>query len=232
MIVQNSDLKLKLRAFLNNATSVQQKTDVDLLSLILRETVEKPVIYLGTSTCGMVAGAGKTLQAIKNYLSEKEINAEVVEVGCIGLCSVEPVLDVQLPGRARISFQRVTAEKVDYILDGILNKELPVEDVLYQYPQTKSEPWPKVPFINQVPFFANQNRIVLKNCGIINPEDIVEYIAGGGYRAFVKTIRNYTSEKVVPLSKSRGLKGRGVVEDILPALNGKQLLPQLMTKSL
>jgi len=209
MIVQNDDLKLKLRAFLNNATSVQQKTDIDLLSLILRERVEKPVIYIGTSTCGMVAGAGKTLQTIKNYLEEKEIDAEVVEVGCIGLCSVEPVLDVQLPGRARISFQRVTADKVDYILDGILNNELPVEDVFYQYAQTKSEPWPKVPFINQIPFFANQNRIVLKNCGIINPEDIVEYIAGGGYRAFVKTIRNYTADKVCSIVEESGLKGRG-----------------------
>ena len=209
MIIQKSDLKLKLRAFLNNATSVQPKTDVDMLNLILREKVEKPVIYLGTSTCGMVAGAGKTLRAINNYLTEKEIVAEVVEVGCIGLCSAEPILDVQLPGKARISFQRVTEDKVDYILDGVLNNEIPVEDVLYQYHQTRSEPWPQVPFINQIPFFANQKRIVLKNCGIINPDDIVEYIAGGGYRAFIKTVRNYTSEKVCSIVEESGLRGRG-----------------------
>lgn len=209
MIIQKSDLKLKLRAFLNNATSVQQKTDVDMLNLILREKVEKPVIYLGTSTCGMVAGAGKTLRAINNYLAEKEIIAEVVEVGCIGLCSAEPILDVQLPGKARISFQRVTEDKVDYILDGVLNNEIPVEDVLYQYHQTRSEPWPQIPFINQIPFFANQKRIVLKNCGIINPDDIVEYIAGGGYRAFIKTVRNYTSEKVCSIVEESGLRGRG-----------------------
>ncbi|MDP4292404.1 MAG: NADH-quinone oxidoreductase subunit F, partial [Bacteroidota bacterium] len=209
MAIQDGELKVKLRAFLNNATAIEQNTDPDLLNLILRERVERPVIYLGTSTCGMVAGAGRTLQAINNYLSEKEIEAEVVEVGCIGLCSVEPVMDVQLPGRARISFQRVTADKVDYILDGILNNELPVEDVSYQFHQSKSEPWHKVPFINQIPFFASQNRIVLKNCGVINPADISEYIAGGGYRAFVKTIRNYTSEKVCTLVEESGLRGRG-----------------------
>ena len=101
---------------------------------------------MGTSTCGLVAGAGKTLVAIKNYLTDNEIDADLVEVGCIGLCSVEPIMDVQLQGKARISFQHVTADKVDAILDGVLNNELTVDDIIYQYHHEKAEPWPKSAF--------------------------------------------------------------------------------------
>ncbi len=210
MMIDSEENIAKLQAFLDsNASSMQPKLDTDFLALLKRERIEKPIIFLGTSTCGLVAGAGKTLLAIKNYIADNGIDAEVVEVGCIGLCSAEPVMDVQLPGKARISFQQVTSDKVDSILDGILNNELTADDIMYQYHHEKAEPWPKVLFISQVPFFANQTRIVLKNCGIINPADLGEYIAGGGYKAFIKTIRNYTSERVCAIVQDSGLRGRG-----------------------
>jgi hypothetical protein len=73
-----------------------------------RLTVDRPVIFVGTGTCGLGAGAGKTLTAVRRWLSDNRVAADVVEVGCIGLCVEEPIVDVQLPGRTRVSFRRWT----------------------------------------------------------------------------------------------------------------------------
>nr|HQH80372.1 (2Fe-2S) ferredoxin domain-containing protein [bacterium] len=89
------------------------------IASLRREDVSKATIFVGTGTCGLGAGAGKSLEAIKKYLSDKKIDAEIVEVGCIGLCSEEPIVDVQLPGKRRLSFKTVTEEKVVGVLDSV-----------------------------------------------------------------------------------------------------------------
>ncbi len=70
------------------------------------------------------------------------------------------------------------------------------------------ELWPGIPFIEDLPFFAHQKRVVLGNCGCYDPESIEEYIARGGYRAFVKAIRHYTYEEVCNIIEKSGLRGR------------------------
>jgi hypothetical protein len=87
------------------------------LKVLRREFIEAPVIFIGTGTCGLGAGAGKTKLAAQEYLTRNRLNAAIIEVGCIGLCSSEPILDIQLPGKKRISFEKVTADKVVDILD-------------------------------------------------------------------------------------------------------------------
>ena len=86
-----------------------------------RETVSRPVIFIGTGTCGLGAGAAKTMAAVPPLPRRggSHIRAEVVEVGCIGLCVEEPLVDVQLPGRPRLSFPRVTEKQVDGLLDAL-----------------------------------------------------------------------------------------------------------------
>ncbi len=90
-----------------------------LLASLRRDEVARPVIFVGAGTCGLGAGAGKTLAAVKNFLETDGRDADVVEVGCIGLCSEEPIVDVQLPGRARLSFGSVTADKVPGLLHAV-----------------------------------------------------------------------------------------------------------------
>ena len=80
------------------------------ITLLRREKVTKPTIFVGTGTCGLGAGAAKTMAAAKAYLAEKKIDGEVVEVGCLGMCSEEPMLDVQLPGKARAARCRARIE--------------------------------------------------------------------------------------------------------------------------
>ncbi|HLO90176.1 MAG TPA: NADH-quinone oxidoreductase subunit NuoF [Lentimicrobium sp.] len=181
----------------------------EALGRLRRDTVTKPVIFIGTGTCGMVAGAGKTLKAVEDYLSDKNIDAEIVQTGCIGMCVNEPIMDVQLPGKQRISFFKVNEQKAEYILDHILNYSIPVEHVLGQYPHDHLQPWEDIKSINDLPFFKFQNKIVLKNCGIIDPTSIEEYKARGGYRALTRVLRKYSSDKVCEIIDDSGLRGRG-----------------------
>jgi NADH:ubiquinone oxidoreductase subunit F (NADH-binding)/(2Fe-2S) ferredoxin len=178
---------------------------------LARERTDHPVVFVGAGTCGLGAGAGKTLQAVHTYLSGNDIDARVVEVGCIGLCAVEPMLDVQLPGRGRLCFQNVTADRVNQVLDATLgeNGELPGELVFGQHRTDDGEAWDDVPCFDEHPFFATQTRWVLANCGLIDPTRIEEYIARGGYAALARTITQKTPPEVCEEVESSGLRGRG-----------------------
>ncbi|HOW30117.1 MAG TPA: NADH-ubiquinone oxidoreductase-F iron-sulfur binding region domain-containing protein [Bacteroidales bacterium] len=179
------------------------------LAEIRRERIKRPVIYVGTGSCGIVAGADKTLQATRNYLSEKNIDAETVEVGCIGLCSAEPLLDVQLPGKSRISFRNIDESLVEPVLDDIFNGIVPQDYVLGQFFNPLHQAYQGVDDIGQLPFFKHQHRIVLANCGKIDPQNIADYIARGGYQTYLKCLSNYTAEKVCDIIDESGLRGRG-----------------------
>jgi NADH:ubiquinone oxidoreductase subunit F (NADH-binding) len=179
------------------------------LKVLRREIIEVPVIFIGTGTCGLGAGAGKTKATAQEYLTRNKLNATIIEVGCIGLCSSEPILDVQLPGKRRISFEKVTADKVDGILDKIFFNELPEHPLLGQFSSGDGQLWDKVPMMDEHPFFAPQTRVVLKNCGNIDPTSIEEYIAHGGYRSLVKTLQTNTSAEVCRIAEESGLRGRG-----------------------
>lgn len=179
------------------------------LALFRREKVTKPVIYLGCGTCGLGAGAEFTLNAVKRYVAEKTIDCEIVEVGCIGLCAVEPLLDIQLPGKCRIMFKTVTADKVDGLFDALFSGNVPKDLVLGQFRQEGLEPWNGVVFQDEHPFFGPQTRWVLKNCGVINPASLEEYLARGGYQGLAKTLKTMQPVDVCKEVEASGLRGRG-----------------------
>ncbi|HEY9113554.1 MAG TPA: NADH-quinone oxidoreductase subunit NuoF [Bacteroidales bacterium] len=182
----------------------------EMMQVLRKEKLSHPVLYIGAGTCGLGAGAAKTLEATRHYLAERRIAAEIIEVGCIGLCSSEPLLDIQLPGYNRISFQHVTHEKVESTLDAVFQLELPEKtEVLCQLKVEGAREWNNVPFIEEHPFFAPQTRLVLKNCGIINPISIDEYIANGGYTNFLEIISTKKPLEVCDMIEKSGLRGRG-----------------------
>ena len=174
-----------------------------------RETVSRTVIYVGAGTCGLGAGAGKTITAIQKYIASKGIHADVVEVGCIGLCSAEPLVDVQMPGRTRVCFEHVTEDKVNGLFDSVFAEHIPSDELLGQHRNPALKPYPGVPFVDEHPFFAPQTRWVLANCGVIDPCSIDEYIAFGGYSALANTLRNQTPGEVCDSVEKSGLRGRG-----------------------
>ncbi len=179
------------------------------MKLNKREDVVKPVIFIGTGTCGLGAGAAKTLEKINSYVKEKNVDCKIVEVGCIGLCSEEPIMDVQLPGRKRLSFSRVSESTVQQILDAIFSGSEKIPHAMFQLGDIKLKGWADVPLMNEHQFFKYQTRWVLANCGVIDPMNLEEYIATGGYKALSKALSSYTSIQLCDTVEKSGLKGRG-----------------------
>ncbi|HEY3382419.1 MAG TPA: NADH-ubiquinone oxidoreductase-F iron-sulfur binding region domain-containing protein [Vicinamibacterales bacterium] len=175
-----------------------------------RETITRPVIYIGTGTCGLGAGAAKTVAAVRRYLEvHAHVRAEIVEVGCIGLCVEEPLLDVQLVGRTRLSFPRVTEKHVDSLLDSVFGgTPFPVTP-LGQFRGANVEGWPDVAYLDEHPFFARQTRWVLANCGILDPTSLEEYVARGGYAGLARALRERTPAELCDFIERAGLRGRG-----------------------
>ncbi len=179
------------------------------LARLRKEENEKPVIFVGAGTCGLGAGANKTLQEAKKYLEENNIDGEVLEVGCIGMCSAEPILDIKIPGKARISYQNVTHDKAHAVIDGTFKNYIHDQNILGQFRSNNSEAWKDVPYLDEHPYFAPQQRLVLKNCGIVDPVSIDEYIATGGYRTLINTLRTIAPLELCNQIEESGLRGRG-----------------------
>ncbi|MBN1960133.1 MAG: 4Fe-4S binding protein [Deltaproteobacteria bacterium] len=174
-----------------------------------REKLDRPVIFIGTGTCGLGAGAGKTLAAIREHVQKQNLDVDIVEVGCIGLCTAEPMVDIQLPGRTRVSFAKITSDKVPALIDTVLANKIVFEDLVAQFRDEKLTPYEGVIFQDQHPFFAQQTRCVLVNCGIIDPNNIDEYIARGGFCALAMALRKQTPEDIRNTVFDSGLRGRG-----------------------
>lgn len=179
------------------------------LSKIRRESIDKPIIYIGMGSCGQIAGAKKTKEALVEYFNTREIDVDFQHVGCLGLCNQEPLVDVQLPGKARICFTKVTPDKVSDIMGAIFSNTVPLENTLGQYHTPFAEPWGQVPYWEEYKFFRKQKRVVLENCGVLVPDDIEQYIVHGGYHSFVKTILGYRPDQVCDFIEAVNLRGRG-----------------------
>jgi len=181
----------------------------DKMVFFRKEKVTKPYFFIGAGTCGLGAGANRTIEKLKTILKEKNIDHEIVKVGCIGLCYAEPIMDIALPGKNRISFQNVTEKNVQEIVQNTMQGIVNSESVLFQFPSSDLTPWKNVVMINEYPFFKKQKRIVLQNCGIADPLSIGEYVARGGYSAIAKTLRDYTHNETCNIVEKSGLRGRG-----------------------
>ena len=166
----------------------------------------RPVIYVGAGSCGRAAGATEVIEAIRGRLKEKKVAARVVEVGCIGPCYLEPLVDFQMPGQPRISYSNVTPKRVVKLLDSFLaGNGVPSVHLAGHFGEQDLDGIPR--FFDQ-PMLAPQVRIVLRNCGIINPDDVDHYLARGGYQAIEKCL-TMPWRDVIETVKQAGLRGRG-----------------------
>lgn len=202
-------LKFFLEHVLIHDPSGYPKEVQDQLEIYRRNKIKKPIIYIGITSSSVCAGALNVKKAIESYIEENSVEIDLVTIGSIGLCSDEPLVDVQLPGKNRIVFRKVTPNDIPTILDGVLNRFVPTEMALGQYRHRFQEPWQDVPFLDELPYFKEQNRIILSNCGVINPNSIIDYMSRGGYRALAKAIRNHTYDEICTMVEQSGLRGRG-----------------------
>ena len=171
------------------------------------ENNQRPLIYVGAGSCGRAAGAMETWDAARETLDELGVKADFVEVGCIGPCYLEPLMDVKLPGKPRLSYANVTPSKARTILTSLFEKdEIPDRD-LVGYFGDKS-PGDDFPRFWDHPMLKSQVRLVLRNCGIIDPNSIDHYLARDGYRALEKALSS-EPEEVMEIVKEAGIRGRG-----------------------
>ena len=152
-------------------------------------------VVIGQGSCGIATGAKKTAAEFEKQIAEKNIDAEVSVTGCVGTCYLEPIVDVYDDDGSMTRYVKVQPDKVEGIVDQHLAGHRPLEE------QAISD--------EDKQFVEKQQRVVLRNCGIINPEKIDEYIAADGYKAIKKVLDSMSPEDVIEEIKVSGLRGRG-----------------------
>ena len=159
-------------------------------------------ITVGTGTCGVSAGAVKVMDKLSGLIAKKGLQQKITiaETGCMGMCYAEVLLEVQAgPDGVRHLYGNITPERVERLLDEHVLGGQPVDDwiVLRNYGAGHEES-----------FVERQTRIVLRNCGRIDPMSIEDYLQSGGYRGLRKAL-SMSPQEVVAEIEASGLRGRG-----------------------
>ncbi|MBF0547237.1 MAG: NADH-quinone oxidoreductase subunit NuoF [Candidatus Riflebacteria bacterium] len=157
-------------------------------------------ITVGTGTCGIAAGAEKVIEEFKNGMGKFGVkDVELAETGCLGMCYAEVLVEVS-NGSGKFLYGNVTPDKVSKIIDQHINQGKPVEEwlVLSNY---SSGP--------EMSFMEKQKRIVLRNCGHLDPLSLDQYIARDGYKALETVLKTMTPDQVIQTMLDSGLRGRG-----------------------
>jgi len=183
--------------------SAKAKADREWDSLA---NLAEPLIHVGMGTCGRAAGAEKVLERIEMTVRRLGIPCRIMQVGCIGMCYLEPMIAVRKPGRPFIYYGDLSPDRSEDILSRYLGDDDPVAcRALCSLGEDSVD---GILRFEDLPMVRPQVRIATRNCGLIDPENIDHYIARGGYNGLHKALR-MKSEAVVDQIKRSGLRGRG-----------------------
>ncbi|MBP1745890.1 MAG: dehydrogenase (quinone) [Deltaproteobacteria bacterium] len=185
---------------LNKKISLAKKKWKDL------EDNKEPIIYVGAASCGRAAGALEVLKGIDEFLAENKVSARVIQVGCIGPCYLEPLIDIKLPGQPRVSYNNVNTKTLPIILKSHLLGGVPHAKLALG--NFGKEAFHDIPRFFDLPMLKPQVRIVLRNCGFVDPEDIDQYLALDGYQGLMNALK-MSPEDVIGVVRQAGLRGRG-----------------------
>ena len=162
----------------------------------------KSIISVCLGTGGIAAGGDKVFAEFERELKKKKLDTAIgkrvcktAKTGCRGLCAKDVLVDISIPETKTQTYERVTVDMVPQIVEDHLINSKPVEKWL-----------PKHDYHN---FHAHQERLVLGNCGVINPEEIDEYLIKGGYKALEKILAGMSPQDVIAEISNSGLRGRG-----------------------
>ena len=159
---------------------------------------------VGAATCGRATGALEVLRTFKNEVKKNELDCRVLEVGCMGHCYAEPVVVIAKAGSPRIVYQKVNPDIARKLVKDYLMGEDPcLESALGSLDGSEL-----LASLNAGPRAEHERKLILKNCGHIDAEDIDQYLAVGGYAALAKALEMEPT-KVIDEVKASGLRGRG-----------------------
>ncbi len=167
------------------------------------DMVRGHILCCGGTGCTS-SGCDAIIKEMEAQLAAHDLEKEfkIIKTGCFGLCALGPIMIVYPEGAF---YSRVTPEDVKEIVEEHLVKGRVVKRLLYA--ETVEED--NIKSLNEVDFYKKQHRIALRNCGVINPEDIEEYIGIDGYQALGKVLTEMTPQEVIDVIKESGLRGRG-----------------------
>ncbi len=176
-----------------------------------------PKISVGMGTCGLGNGAKEVYESLQKSISAHKAKIHLSITGCFGFCAEETLVNCYLPGMPLVILHKVTPKDAENIVTSLSKGLMPLKKAF-----CKIEKWNfftsaiefgtglvSVPLWNEIPFFKGQKKIVLRDAGLINPEDIEEYIAVGGYSALLKALTSMTGDSVLEEIKKSKLRGRG-----------------------
>jgi NADH:ubiquinone oxidoreductase subunit F (NADH-binding)/(2Fe-2S) ferredoxin/Pyruvate/2-oxoacid:ferredoxin oxidoreductase delta subunit len=167
-------------------------------------------IFIGMGTCGLATGAEDILTAVHEGFDKLKIEVPIIKTGCIGMCSQEVLLDVALPGHARVTYRQVQPKMVEDILQKHLVGGQPITEMaIGQIIGEGEDPYDGIPSYQDLPVFAKQKRIVLKRCGFIDPDLIQNYLDTDGYMGAEKALKTMSPAIIREVVKKSGLRGRG-----------------------
>jgi NADH-quinone oxidoreductase subunit F len=163
-----------------------------------------PCIHIGMATCGLAAGAAETKAGFEEALAECHLAARIIPVGCLGHCYAEPLVAISNPGFPRIYYNQVTPGKAKALVRSFLGEG----DPLFEYVLGAAEENDLIPSVTDFPRFSLEHRLVMEHCGLIDPEDIRQYLAKGGYAGLARALTR-TPEDLIGEVAASGLRGRG-----------------------
>ncbi len=189
-----------------NSETITDKYDELKKNAVARINIDrdKTVVMVGTATCGVAAGALDVKDVFEKEINDKQISARVMEVGCIGHCYAEPLVVIAKPGFPPIAYSKVDEGLVNRLVsDFLLN-----DDPCYEYALAALAPNDEFPTFQDYPRGASEEKLILEHCGLIDPDDIDQYISVGGYGALCKALITPPEDILQEIKKS-GLRGRG-----------------------
>ena len=161
-------------------------------------------LLLCSGTGCQASGSQEVREALKKELARHHLENEIriIETGCNGFCAQGPLMIVQPED---IFYQKLTAEDIPHLVEEHFLKGRPVKRLFYKEPASAET----IPTMDDIPFYSKQRLIVLKNRGVIDPENIDEYIARDGYVGLGKALLEMTPQQIIQEVKTSGLRGRG-----------------------
>jgi len=197
-------------------------TDIKSLNAVKEAGLKKiqpniPMISVGMGTCGIGNDADKVYEAFEKAIKAKKASIKMNQTGCFGFCAAEPLVNIYIPGMPLVILSKVTVKDVPKIVESVSKRIMPVKKALCKIEEwdfltsklTYEKDLLEIPAWYEVPFFSGQKKMVLRDAGIINPSDIEEYIAIGGYQALFKAITQMSPDSVLDEVKKSKLRGRG-----------------------
>lgn len=161
-------------------------------------------LKIGLASCGIAAGADELIQVADDFFKKHDIFANISKTACIGMCFAEPIVEIGYEEGDSIIYGNVSKEMIPEIISGFHSGNFYKENIILTKYNTILKN-----LASENKTLEMQKRIVLRNCGIINPESIDEYIEKDGYKALQKVIYANEPDKVIDIITASGLRGRG-----------------------